>query len=166
MIKGHLKIIILTIMQKREVTGYELAKEIKGITGDQPSFGSIYPILKSLVIQNLASTKKLKNKKYYHITSEGRNTLKKIEDHKSEIMKHIREGMVLFQTISPADSEFFNQVIDTMHGDQLPLQSLSNERLKIAKKLLELEKKGLITKHTVEIKNIFNETLKKLNNIK
>ncbi|MEM4260277.1 MAG: PadR family transcriptional regulator [Candidatus Woesearchaeota archaeon] len=165
-IKGHLKLVILTIMQKKDVTGYEVAKEIKRITGVQPSFGSIYPILKSLVIQNLANTRKINNKKYYRITIEGRNTLKKIEDHKAEIIKHIREGMVLFQAISPADSEFFDHVIDCMHNDKLPLHSLGNVRLKIAKKLFELEKKGLVSKYNTKIKKIFNETLRKLNNIK
>jgi DNA-binding PadR family transcriptional regulator len=46
---GHLKILVLTILNERPMSGYALMKEIERRTGFwRPSPGSIYPLLKSL----------------------------------------------------------------------------------------------------------------------
>jgi PadR family transcriptional regulator, regulatory protein PadR len=166
MIRGHLKIIILAIMSKRDVTGYDIAKSIKETTGEMPSFGSIYPLLKLMVAEKLAKTRTIKRKKYYTITSQGQATLKKVAEHKHKIIQQIKEGMMMFQTISKEDCEFFGQVLDSMQGEHMPLQSLGDERLKIAKRLLEMETNGIINKHNTEIKKIFKDTLKRLNSLK
>jgi DNA-binding PadR family transcriptional regulator len=162
MIRGHLKVMILSLMLERDVTGYDIAKYLQQHTGEKPSFGSIYPVLKSMVTDGLAHTKTIKNKKFYRITIKGRTFLKELSGHKTKIIREIRDGFMAFQTISKEDCEFFTLVIDTLDKGHMPLQGLSKERLQIMITLLELEQRGLFLKNQTKIKAILVATTKKL----
>ena len=48
MAKGLLKYFMLKLISERKHTGYELIKEIEKHSGNKPSTGTVYPLLKSM----------------------------------------------------------------------------------------------------------------------
>ncbi len=48
MLKGLLKMSMLKIISENKTTGYEIIKKVTDLTGEKPSTGSIYPLLKSM----------------------------------------------------------------------------------------------------------------------
>ncbi len=73
--KGVLELLILVMVDKRDMYGYELVGEVSKIV--DVNEGTIYPILKRLTNENYFDTfiKESKEgpiRKYYHITSVGK----------------------------------------------------------------------------------------------
>ncbi len=76
MLKGILEGCILTIIQRKEVYGYEISEELKKYGFQEISQGSIYPLLQKLQKQGaiagtLRESKEGPMRKYYQLTAEG-----------------------------------------------------------------------------------------------
>ncbi len=89
--KGHLRIIVLKILDEKEMDGYELCKKIEEETGWKPSYGSIYPLLNNLKEDRLVTIKKEGKKKIYSLTKEGKEQLKELIKKKDEFIDRITE---------------------------------------------------------------------------
>ena len=70
--KGHLSFLVLWILSKKNMTGAELATELKKRKGRKPSPGTIYPLLKHMKDENLLAVDKNKS---YNLTKQGKETL-------------------------------------------------------------------------------------------
>ena len=76
--KGVLELIVLLSINRRDMYGYELILEISKVVGVND--GTIYPLLKRLTNEKYAETYLIESKegpsrKYYKITSIGKNRL-------------------------------------------------------------------------------------------
>ncbi|MFA5246971.1 MAG: PadR family transcriptional regulator [Candidatus Micrarchaeia archaeon] len=71
--KGFLTYLILWNLNKRQMTGVQLAAELEKRKGIKPSPGTIYPALKELKAQGFISSDE---KKTYTITAKGKRELK------------------------------------------------------------------------------------------
>ena len=71
--KGFLSYMILWMLDKRKITGAEIAGELEKRKGSKPSPGTIYPALKELKKKGLITSDK---KKAYSLTRKGRRELK------------------------------------------------------------------------------------------
>lgn len=84
LLRGVLDIILLAILENKDMYGYELAKKIKILSNDCLSIGegTLYPALKRLEQNSyilgywVSTDNNLVKRKYYKITEEGMNILK------------------------------------------------------------------------------------------
>jgi len=96
--KGMLDLIILICLSKQEFYGYELIKRIKEITEMNISEGTIYPLLNRLKKEDNISSRWVEMetgipRKYYHITSSGREVLARMKQGWEEFTKSISQLM-------------------------------------------------------------------------
>lgn len=89
--KGMLKPLIILILHKEPIHGYGLIKKIKERTGFwEPSPGTIYPILKSMVDKKLIKEVKTNDKKInYTLTKKGEKLAKSAEQLKGKMQNNL-----------------------------------------------------------------------------
>jgi DNA-binding PadR family transcriptional regulator len=120
-IKGHLKIIVLKLLEKQNLTGYGIINEINTKTGFwKPSPGSIYPLMNELHKKGLVGIKKEKNQKIYSVTEKGRIVLKKLVNEKNKAIENIKEHISILQLIEEKKNiKPLLDMIDMFKEDQL-----------------------------------------------
>ncbi|MCA0758244.1 PadR family transcriptional regulator [Paenibacillus sp. N4] len=83
LMKGSTVILILTLLNQKEMYGYEMAKEIERRSSGLFTFkeGTLYPILHTLEVERLVEAfwheEGGRKRKYYRLTDEGRLQLAK-----------------------------------------------------------------------------------------
>ncbi|MHA6481452.1 PadR family transcriptional regulator [Paenibacillus sp. strain BS8-2] len=93
LMKGSTVILILTLLDRKAMYGYEMTKEIERSSAGVFSFkeGTLYPILHALEadrqVEAYWSEEGARKRKYYRITDHGRKQL-----------EHKREEWTLFRT--------------------------------------------------------------------
>lgn len=82
--RSDIKMLLLSLLSKKDMYGYQLIKELKELSEDYFSLkeGCLYPILHSLENNELINsyweeTESKRKKKYYHITEVGKKLLRK-----------------------------------------------------------------------------------------
>ena len=70
--KGFLSFLVLWIVNKKPMTGAEIALDLETRRGRKPSPGTIYPVLKHL---SEAKTLKIDQDKRYSLTEKGKESL-------------------------------------------------------------------------------------------
>lgn len=87
LLKGSTSILVLSLLQKNEMYGYEIIKEMKLKSNGVFEFkeGTLYPILHNLEEENLVESfwkegENSRKRKYYRITTNGRGALKEKEE--------------------------------------------------------------------------------------
>ncbi len=87
----YLKLRILSKLEQKSQTGYELINHIDIETGKRPSSGTIYPLLSSMFEDKLISMEEEGRKKIYSITAKGKKIMVKLLSCKEDSMlKHLR----------------------------------------------------------------------------
>ena len=105
-VKSGLKLIVLKILNNKDVTGYDLIHEIELNTGFwKPSPGSIYPLMNDLLERKLVSCKKEGNKKIYSISKEGKEFYKKIKIKKAKIVRDVFDGIKFLEFMADDKKE-------------------------------------------------------------
>jgi DNA-binding PadR family transcriptional regulator len=89
--KGFLKMIVLKIISKNPIHGYDIIQEINVKTHGHwvPSPGSVYPILDFLGSRGYISMKEIERKKVYTITDDGKKALDHIDQRRKELVKEM-----------------------------------------------------------------------------
>jgi PadR family transcriptional regulator PadR len=82
--KGTLSYIILIILDEKEYYGYELVQEIKIHTTLEVAEGTLYPLLNRLKTEGIVESKWIEQesgipRKYYTLTTEGKETLQEMK---------------------------------------------------------------------------------------
>jgi len=87
LLKGSTSILVLSLLQKNEMYGYQIIKEMELKSSGVFSFkeGTLYPILHNLEEENLVESfwkegENSRKRKYYRITNKGRGALKEKEE--------------------------------------------------------------------------------------
>lgn len=81
--RGSTKMIILSLLERREMYGYEISKEVRKLSGEyfKVPEGALYTALHSLekdgFIEGRWEEKDGRERKYYFITKKGKDLLKK-----------------------------------------------------------------------------------------
>jgi DNA-binding PadR family transcriptional regulator len=73
MLKGLLKMSMLKIISENNATGYEIMKKVNNLTGEKPSTGSVYPLLKTMADKGWIFGRTVGSKTIYEITDSGKN---------------------------------------------------------------------------------------------
>jgi DNA-binding PadR family transcriptional regulator len=84
---GHLKYVLLDLLQERPKHGYEMIKELEERSSGfyTPSAGAVYPTLQLLEDRGWVTSQTVEGKKVYAITDPGREALK---GHKEQQQQH------------------------------------------------------------------------------
>ena len=83
-LNGVPELLVLKLLSRREMYGYEIVKAIRGETDEKLSFseGCIYPYLHYLEDEKLVAVRRMevegRSRHYYRLTSRGRKRLEKI----------------------------------------------------------------------------------------
>ena len=104
LLKGSTNLIVLSLLEKENMYGYQMIKELRKKSQDifELKEGTLYPILHSLEEKNLISSYwnmvKSKKRKYYSITKEGKQHLKERKEEWKIFSRGINQvlGGVLF----------------------------------------------------------------------
>jgi PadR family transcriptional regulator, regulatory protein PadR len=94
LLKGILDGCVLAVIEKEPVYGYELSKKLQEIGLSDISEGTIYPVLLRLQKNGLISGKMQPsesgpNRKYYHLTDEGKGSLEMIASEWKQIVEPV-----------------------------------------------------------------------------
>lgn len=116
MYKGYLKLIVLSIIQKENSSGYSLIKKLKEQLGKSPSPGSIYPLLNELEIDKLIKKKPEGKKNIYSMTLKGKTYFKKLELEKRSFSK---VGMKIVESVynMTKDADLKEVITKPLSGD-------------------------------------------------
>lgn len=119
--RGVMSLVILGLLQKQDMYGYQLVQETERQTGGRISTqeGSLYPVLYKLVDQKLISDKRVQVGKrmtrvYYHLEPAGKQRLKELIQEYEEIT----QGVFLIVKEGNASAEYISDCA-------LPLADLS-----------------------------------------
>jgi len=85
--KGFLKLQILGLLARRQMTGAEIMDEVERMTGWRPGPGSVYPILMRLEGGGYVRSRGNGEGKRYTITARGRRLLESLRTIRSEILE-------------------------------------------------------------------------------
>ena len=87
LLKGSTSILVLSLLQRNEMYGYQIIKEMDLKSSGVFAFkeGTLYPILHNLEEENLVESfwkegENSRKRKYYRITKKGRGALKEKEE--------------------------------------------------------------------------------------
>ncbi len=133
--KGFLRAHILAVLREGDAHGYEIRNRIMRETGFwKPSFGTLYPALKSMEKEGLVVSREERGKKVYRLTQKGSELAEKV----SEIKRELREKMYEMISVSTCLNvnevrmlfETFNNISKEKLGDSGLIDEL-NELIKM-----------------------------------
>jgi formylmethanofuran dehydrogenase subunit E len=75
MLKGLLKMSMLKIISENKATGYEIIKRVNELTGEKPSTGSVYPLLKSMAKKGWIIGRTANGKTIYEVSDSGKKVV-------------------------------------------------------------------------------------------
>lgn len=166
---GRLKHVIMHRLAEKSYTGYSLCKEIEAASGHKPSFGSIYPILESLVHDGFVTVKQDGRRKIYSMTPEGKKTVELIKKHYSQNTNIVKEHMKLFCDILGHDPKEIDQMMELFErlnaGDD-PLGKTSGVLFEFRKLIVKMALEGKITRNQKKVIKIFEDTRARLEMLK
>lgn len=163
--RGHLKPMVFKIIQEEPTNGSKIVEKIHEATGWKPSYGSIYPLLKTSEKEGeLKSTKKGKQK-LYSLTKKGEKELREFESKKEilldDLIQRFKLMGELFDMQTTADILFLQKVKEgkapfiKFHKE---LNQVKKEHERILKNELYKTKKDelkqAVKKHIKDLKNI------------
>src|SRR5438270_9082175 len=92
---GDMKYVILKLLAKRPMHGYEVMKALEEETHGcyKPSPGTVYPTLQWLEDEGLVSAKEVDGKKVYEITDAGSRFLEEHRDVVDDIFERVRDAV-------------------------------------------------------------------------
>ncbi len=95
MATGILKMLMLHIMADGEASGYDIMKKAETLTGEKPSTGSVYPLLKKMEREGWISGRTEDGKTFYRLTEVGREHVAQIKEAKYGFIKNIYQSIAL-----------------------------------------------------------------------
>ena len=159
MIRGFLRILIMEGLLKDDMSGSELISFIDEKTGEKPSPGSIYPMLKKMSDKEFILLKKENIKKKYSLTKKGKKLIEELIKEKEGLLKHCKR-------INNLKSEFENEetkCIDIEKAEFLRNSDLIEE---FKNNLTSIMQQRNFKKKEPELRKILKETNKKIRELK
>ena len=167
MIAGNLKYVVLKMLSKKPLSGYGIMKQVKICTGSwKPSTGSVYPLLESMLKENLVEVTTLKRSKLYSLTEKGREELKTMSQNREKIINNLISALRLFSSISDRyDATVMADVVESLKQGEIPFKELQPEISELKSTLLKMLRDGAIGRNQKEIKKILRNTTSQLRSL-
>lgn len=160
-IKGHLKIIVLKLLYKEDLTGYGLINQIKDKTGFwKPSPGSIYPLMNELSKKGLVKVKQVKNQKVYSITLKGKKVFDRLKSEREKAIENIKHHLKILELIEDKkDIKSIMTFIDLFKQEDMMMKNNLPEIFELKDSIITASSKE---KNIAEISKIIKEASKKI----
>lgn len=158
--RGYLKWMVLRILSSREMSGYDLMKELGIGLGSKPSPGSMYPLLDGMIKDGLATVKVEGRRKVYKITSKGKSEFKDMVKQKEQICSNMSSVM---NEIFPDESQ--EQFMKSFHDEIMQMHRLP-DMINMNKSIIALIKDGRFDKNKSSLSQIFREATKKVESLR
>jgi DNA-binding PadR family transcriptional regulator len=167
MLKNQLKLIVLKKLEDKNLSGYDLIKEIYNSTGSwKPSFGSMYPLLKELHTNKLVTFKVVNRKKVYSITTLGKKTLKEALAASQTVIETMAKEFKMMENICNAhERKHLDIVIQKIHGDKALFGAFTDEMDQFQRIMMNFITDKQLKSREQEIKKILINTIIKLKKI-
>jgi len=100
-LSGYLRLLVLKQLSSREMSGYDLMKNIEKETGFwKPSAGSIYPLLNQLLGKGILDVAEEGRRRVYSLTKHGKQKFIEIKKNKDELADKMQRNMRVLECIS------------------------------------------------------------------
>ncbi len=160
-----LPFIILRMLTKESLTGYDLVKMIEAETGWKPSYGSLYPVLNSMKKEGFVSLKLLGRRKIYSITQSGRKKLSEFEGDRKSLMRNVEKHMMVMNKCLGDKHSFVKNIFQMIRKGKMPFGKITSEAMELRNTLLRLSMQGKADKNPEKVKSILKRTIKELKKI-
>ena len=150
MLKGLLKMSMLKIISENKATGYQIIKKVNQLTGEKPSTGSIYPLLKSMECKGWITGTTTNGKTTYEITQSGKvvmqahSSMKEIYEQKlsgsiSLVQDTFNDMHMKLTDNSPLVNQVVNEVSNLLAHGIAPekINAALSKTLKVLQKMME-----------------------------
>jgi formylmethanofuran dehydrogenase subunit E len=158
--RGYLKWMVLRLLSSRDMSGYDLMKELGVGLGSKPSPGSMYPLLESMMNDELATVKVDGRKKVYKITVKGKVEFKDMVKQKEKICSNMSSIM---NELFPDDSG--EQFMKNFHDEVMQMHKLP-DMMEMNKAIISLVKDGRFDKNKGALSQIFKDATKKVESLR
>jgi formylmethanofuran dehydrogenase subunit E len=140
MAKGLLKYFMLKLISERKYSGYELIKKIQEHSGNKPSTGTVYPLLKSMQNKGWIKGFEKDEKTFYEITKSGKEKLNEYDTIKKDYITKMHESVSLVnKTFHQEGHLIYIEQMEMIHPlleEIIQLQNKGIEQVKINKIIL------------------------------
>lgn len=160
--RGHLKPIILALLEKEQLSGSELIKKIEEIIAWKPSYGSVYPLLDHLVKDGLAVQIIDKKKKIYKLTAKGKKEANKKQYEQKELADSLVKVHSILRSLYGMDINMDLEIIEEFKKGKIPFSEVHKESMELKSEMLRLLKNDSLKRNKVKVKKILGETISKL----
>ncbi|MCC7574059.1 PadR family transcriptional regulator [Candidatus Woesearchaeota archaeon] len=155
--RSHLKSLILKMLNDKAMSGSEIITEINNLMNWKPSCGSIYPLLNSLETDGLTISNLNQGKKIYSLTAKAKKLVKEKYDEKEELIVAMEKSYKLLESIYGFDTSMEREMLKDIKKGSMPFHEIYDESMFLKEELARIQKKNLLSKNIVEIKNILRK---------
>ncbi|MFA6072856.1 MAG: helix-turn-helix transcriptional regulator [Candidatus Woesearchaeota archaeon] len=172
MMRGHLRTIILTTLEDKDMSGSEIMGALEKNFGWKPSCGSVYPVLNLLEDEGYSCVKNnndKSHKKIYSITTKGKIDLKNKKRGRMELADEMVKTQKVMTSIYNIEPKQMDDFMNKMKQGQMPFIQVHSEIEGIKKEMFRLLSKNLLSDNQEKVRSILNVAiadLKKINNKK
>lgn len=160
-----LAFIILRMLTKEDISGYNLVKKMEQETGWKPSYGSLYPTLNSLKKDGAVSFKISGRKKIYAITPKGRRTLVEFEQTKESIMNTMEKKLMVINKCMGDNPSFLKNMFQMIKKGRLPFGPVTSEAMQLRNILMKMSLAGKIEKNPEKTRAIIKKAVNELSKL-
>lgn len=73
--RGSYRLLILAMLERSMMHGYQILKKLEGLTGERPKISTLYSILKDMERNGLLSSRVKDTRRIYQLTERGKHVL-------------------------------------------------------------------------------------------
>ena len=165
MLRGFLKIVVLKALDEGPKSGYSLMKFVEERVGTKPSPGSMYPLLETLKKEGFLTVKTVGRTKEYKLTIDGKHTLHKVEEKRTECLTNFIDGMKMLEALTGEDMSFPKAMVDSMRKGVFPFKEINPEWDNIRNQVFMMMKHKTLKKNSVKVKKILAKAVKELKTV-
>lgn len=169
--RGHLKLVILSSLEEKEMSGSEIMEKIHKEFGWKPSCGSVYPVLNSLEEENLAkvtSSENKSHKKIYSLTTRGKEDLKKKKLQRQSLADEMLRIHKMVAALYNVDVNKMESMMRKMEEGKVPFEQVHGEVEELKLELFRILSEDLLKekKNAEDVRKTLRRTIKELKKIK
>jgi len=134
---GCLKLAVLKRLSRKPLAGYGLMQAIAEETGWKPSPGSMYPLLNTLVKENLATVKEEGRRRIYTITKDGSAALQELLGQNRAVFERLAGQLRVCSPNHPADDDM-RLIGERLSKGEAPFGWLTHDVLETRRLVLQV----------------------------
>lgn len=167
--RGHLKLVILSSLEEKDMSGSEIIEKIHKEFGWKPSCGSVYPVLNFLEEEKLAkvtSSGNKSHKKVYSLTLQGKSNLKKKKSQRQNLADEILRIHKMVASLYHVDTEKMEEMAKDVAKGKIPFVQVHREVEELKIEMFRISSEKLLEKNSEEVRKILRRTITELKKVR